>query len=359
MRKLFSLFLAGIFLLPVCAQENLNLGLKAHKGFIWVHRENMGHLVKGHPNIFELTVALPTYGEKHWQQIYQYPEVGLSLLYVDMANPKQLGAAYSIIPNINFPLSKNNRVSLSLRAGVGAGYLTRKYDRLGNHKNNAYSTALNGAVNFQLENRINLTEKLSLRTGLAFTHFSNGAYRMPNLGINIVTANTGLHYTIGESRQRILPDTSVKLKKPFNFYIVGITGIKSLFVLGGQYPSYAITSIFERHVSHKSSFGFGFDLNYNTSIIDKLQKLDGISIGKREILQSGMHFSYALNVSRLSLFINKGLYLRQVDNHTGKVYHRLGLRYRFNNRIIGNFSLKTHYGVADYFEYGIGYSFRR
>jgi hypothetical protein len=360
----FNTILIFTFILAlgmVKAQEplSLNFETKAHKGFILVHSENMSHLVKGFPSMFEFTGNIQTNGTQYWQQDYLNPEVGISVLYANLKNPEQLGSAISVFPHINFPFTKGNTVGLSLRVGAGIAYLTKKYDRLANHKNNAIGSNLNGAVNFVLENQIFITDKLSLRNGIAFTHFSNGAYRMPNLGVNIVTLNSGLNYSFGERQQKQFLKGKVPVLNPVRISFLATGGVKSLFVLHPKHPTFTLNSTIEKFVSHKSSFGIGLDVSYNRALREKLFILDGVQISNTDLIQSGMHFSYALNVDKLSIFINKGLYLKQVDSHTGIFYHRIGVRYRINHRFITNISLKSHFGVADYFEYGLGYNFRR
>ncbi|MBA3901495.1 MAG: acyloxyacyl hydrolase [Bacteroidetes bacterium] len=354
------IFLLLIISDPLFAQDStpVNFGIKGHKGFILVHRENMSHLVTGHPHMLELTATLPTFGEKHWQQIYLNPELGMSFFYVNLASPA-LGNAYVVIPHVNFPLTRGNTLKLTLRAGTGVAYLTKKYDRVNNHKNNAASTHLNGAVNFQLEKQLFLTQALSLRTGIAFTHFSNGSYKMPNLGINIVTINTGINYTIGKMKEKITSDSLVHLKNPYRITFLTTGGVKSLFVLSDRHPAFTFNTTFEKLVSHKSSFGLGLDLVYNPSLREKIYQSDGITISNTELIQTGMHLAYNLNVDKLSLFFNKGIYMKQADSHSGLFYHRIGVRYRINDKFVTNFSLKSHFGVADYFEYGFGYSFRK
>ncbi len=46
--------------------------------------------------------------------------------------------------------------------------------------------------------------------GLGFMHFSNGATKTPNYGINIPTANMGIAYRLGKptpyTRKKLLPE---------------------------------------------------------------------------------------------------------------------------------------------------------
>jgi hypothetical protein len=72
-------------------------------------------------------------------------------------------------------------------------------------------------------------------------------------------------------------------------------------------------------------------------------------------LQLGGRFSYSYVIGKLSLPVELGYYLHSKFKGNGMFYHRIGFRYHFNNNLILTFALKSHWAVAHYFEYGIGY----
>ena len=51
-----------------------------------------------------------------------------------------------------------------------------------------------------------------------------------------------------------------------------------------------------------------------------------------------------------------GAYIRDYYKPEDPVYHRIGMRYQFTNGLVANFTLKTHFGRADYLELGLGYT---
>ena len=107
---------------------------KLHGGFLWAHRGSMIHLVNGHIKGFELSVHQNTFGFKHWHQYYDYPKPGLSFIALDLSNPDQLGYALGIFPHIHFPVVKTKRLDWGIEVGAGIGYLTKRFDRMENHK---------------------------------------------------------------------------------------------------------------------------------------------------------------------------------------------------------------------------------
>ena len=64
------------------------ISAQGHYGYIMSHRNNMSHLIKGHIYGAELNYIFRTDGTKPWQQTHNYPEVGVCLLHMYLANPE-------------------------------------------------------------------------------------------------------------------------------------------------------------------------------------------------------------------------------------------------------------------------------
>jgi hypothetical protein len=354
-RYIFA-FLLIILISSAYSQEKKNLlSINAHYGFILVHRDNMGHLVKGHTPMLELNYSRKTSGEKDWQSLYNSPEYGLSLIYSDLANPEQLGFSSALFPYINFPLNRKKHMNLHLKVGTGIGYISKVFDYRENHKNIAVSSHLNGVVNLQLSNRIQLHPSLLLHNGIAFTHYSNGAYKMPNLGLNQVTLHSGFIYNFGQNvnfirREKINPT------KKYRFSFIGTTGWKELFGAGGpKYSIYTLRGSGEKFISPKSSVGTGLDFSFNNSMERRLAADSLVLENPFQYLQQGINMAYALNIDELSFYMNFGVYLHNAAKKDGLFYNRIGVKYHIKNNLLFNVSLKSHFGIADHFEWGIGY----
>ena len=337
--------------------KNLLVSEKTHYGFIIPHRSNIEILIKGHIKMYEVVVSKPTFGAKQWQQIYGYPNVGLSLMSIDLANPEQLGNGFAIIPHINFSIMKKKYFKLNFRVGTGLGYFTKKFNPKDNYKNNIIGSSINGSVSFLLENKIRFSDRLSMENGIGFTHFSNGSFTVPNLGFNLPTVNTGFSYLFGSVNKQVKKDSIPPAPKKSYFSIILNGGLKELFPSGGpKYPAWTLMGTVDKPISYKSKLGVGLDLFYEPGLKNKFDLDTNIkTIRKMDYLQSGVNISYAYTVDRLSLLLNMGSYLSTKYKGDGNFYHRIGLRYHFQNRIIANLSIKTHWAKADHIELGIGY----
>lgn len=331
----------------------------AHYGYIMSHRSNMTHLIRGHVKAGELQYTFRTNGKKPWHQLYKFPEMGLSFMHFDLANPRQLGTLEAFYPYVNFKLNKLQKKSaLNLRIGIGLAYLTNPFNIKTNHKNNAIGSHFNGFVNLRLNYAIRLSDALRMEFGAGLSHASNGAMKMPNLGLNIATANLGFTYFIGDKYLDCKKDTIAPCKKVWNPSLIVVAGMKELEPpTGRKYFAYGLQANIYRTLGYKSRIGAGAELTYNEATKQVWADASVNTTKFEDIAQVGVKFGYEFRVHRFALPIDFGYYVFKKQSYNGKIYHRVGMRYMLTKNIIANLTLRTHWAKADYFEWGLGYQF--
>ena len=334
-----------------------------HYGYIMQHRNSIGHLIEGHIKGVELNWAFQTKGNKVWHHENNFPEAGFAMHVYSLANPQQLGLLIALAPYYDIGLNEKNKTSrLHLRLSCGVSYSTKKFDPVLNHKNNVVSTSLNAFVNFKWYYKFQLSKNLRLDAGLNFVHASNGRFKTPNLGINMLSIHSGLTYCFNQTKDKSIKDidSSYLNKNKHELYGIVSLGINETEPPGGPKflaQSYSLGYNHKKRNTHK--FGAGIDAFYCESTKQELFDADSIRLKNNfSYLQLGARLSYSYVIGNLSLPIEFGHYLYTRYKGNGMFYHRIGFRYQFKNRIIATFALKTHWAVAHYFEYGIGYRFR-
>ena len=325
-------------------------------GFIAPHRSGMKHLVTGHVRTLELGCQFPTYGKKAWQRLYNYPAWGVMAHYADLGNPTQLGTALGVYPYFKFPLVQKQWFKFNYRVGWGIVYLTKAFDRVENYKNNAIGSDLNAIIAMQMGVELRVTRRLGLTAGIGFSHYSNGAYRAPNLGLNMPAVNTGLDYILGTIPNKVGRDTLTHDKGNYDVVMFASFGIKELSPAGGKkYGAYTLSGEIGKVLSYRGKIVGGIDLFYNSSYSRLLaeDKDDHVSAG--EIMQVGLSAHYEILVSRIAICLGLGGYLKTDYTERGYLYTRIGTRVDLTDRIVAKVALKTHWFRADYMEFGIGY----
>lgn len=71
------------------------------KGNIALHNNDILHLINGHPEGFILAWNKKTYGFKEWEQRFNCPDYGVSLVYQNLKNDV-LGNNFSFYAHYNF-----------------------------------------------------------------------------------------------------------------------------------------------------------------------------------------------------------------------------------------------------------------
>lgn len=342
-------------------EHKLLLEGKVHYGFIIPHHENMLHLTSQHLTMFEADVVQATNGDRYWEQQHHYPLKGISILYSDLGGAPHLGKVVACLPYIDFNLTRRHRINLYFRFGAGIGYLTRKFDRIDNYKNIAIGSHFNAALQMMYEMRWRVTQRLSINAGVSLTHFSNGAIKTPNLGINLATISAGAAYKITADavpmQQFIISEV---LNRKWEFSVMGMIGFSELYAAyGPKFMAYMVSATALKPVGKRGKrlIGAGLDIFYDEANIEALIRL-GTPVEKDVmVLRPGLNFTHKFTFSHLSILMQVGGYLYTRYKGDGYLYDRIALQYRFNKHYNVHLGLKTHLFTADMVEYGIGYTF--
>jgi hypothetical protein len=357
-RMTFLIFLAGIPFLAGAGRFPQGIGLEARVqyGFIIRHHLDMDPYANKRFPAFELSLTKQTDGDKAWQHAYAFPEFGLSFFYSDLGDSPILGSVHALYPWLRFPLLRDGGFGLAMRIGFGAGFFNSPFEQLSNYKNLSIGSAVNACIQFDLESRIAISDRFFLKGGFSFTHFSNGVMKSPNYGINIPMLNAGIVYfprpVVRPERMKNLPtkDKRTEMRISLN---MGMKEIEP--ILGPQYATFCLSGDFVKPVSMKSRLGAGLDLFLDTSDQESLAQ-EGDTVNTLiSVVKPGLKGIYELDVDRLRMDFEMGLYLYCLDNSNGSIYHKLGLKYFIDESLFLGFTLKTHYARADYIALGIGY----
>lgn len=332
----------------------VSVGVRGHYGFLWGHRSNSWVLVERHSAAWELFAERQVNGDRPWHSDYLLPVYGMAVLYTDLGSPGRIGAALRLLPYLRLPVLKGGQGSFGLRVGWGIGYVARPFDRLENGKQIAIGSQLNTALQLMAEYRRNIG-RCTMSLGLGLDHWSNGAYRLPNLGLNYVSTSFGVGCRLGRTEPQLVPAASPEAHTlPHEWRIVAAVGInESGAPYSGQRSVFVLQGTRGWSISRRSVLSAGMDvLNKGTLAIVQPQLADRT---RAALTQVGVHGGYALLFGRGELFVQLGAYAYTPAPDRRAMYQRIGMRYRSGERILWNISLKSHSAVADHWEFGVGY----
>ncbi len=350
-----------LFGLQVVAQtgETSNLEATYFYGNIYRHKDDIGHLIKGHPSGVILAWNQRTYGDKEWQSAFNYPDYGFSFQYEDLAN-KYLGKTYAIGAHYNF-YGFGRR--LMFRISQGIAMTTNPYDKETNFKNNAFGSRFMSSNLFMLQySRERVWRNFGFRAGIALTHFSNGRFKSPNSGINTFAASASVVYDLGAEREYVVADTISKDHSERIKYNIAVrTGIsESPVAHSGQKPFYHIGLYADKRIGRKSALQLGADVFFSMYLKDyieymsvafpELPPVDPDTDYKRVAVIAG----HELFINRLSIETQVGYYVYKPFDYEIDFYQRLGTKYYISDKWFAALSLKSHAARAEAIELGIG-----
>jgi hypothetical protein len=258
---------------------------------------------------------------------------------------------------MDFSMVGKRKLTLNYEIDFGAGYLSKKFDPENNLMNIAISSRYNIFVGLRLNLAYQINSRNELTAGCKFFHFSNGKTGTPNLGLNAAVVSLGYHFRIKPivkpKRDVIAP---VNHKK--HYYELGIAaGGKVDDQISNKY--YFVSSLvldYKYFPGFKYGFGAGADLFYDQALgPNKTSDLGG-TYTNADLYQFGVHAGVYSRFSRLVVMLHIGDYLYASYCKYASFYSRIGFRYMITDHILFNFSLKSHYAIADFVEWGFAYS---
>jgi hypothetical protein len=332
--------------------------LNYHYGFIAPHHKSITYYLEEHIKGLEVNVGYKTNGAKKWQQIYNYPFLGVGYYHSGLANNKVFGKANALFLYLKSDKQLfRNKALFYNKISFGISHISEKFDLHENHYNISIGSHFNAFIQGTLGIQYQIYPKVLLSAGMSFTHSSNGHLKSPNQGLNFITTSLGLNYDFNTINSDFQYETKKK-ETDYQFTVISSVGVKQVShrVKGNFFTSSLVFDV-DLLRFNKRRYGFGFDFFYDEST-KKQHEFDKVVFSESDnYYRIAGHLSYVTVVGKTSFVIQPGIYLWNHYEVFGRISNRLGIRYRFSEHFLFNISVKAHWvAIADYLEWGIGYA---
>ncbi len=339
------------------AQQVYYCEIQQSYGFIIPHRPSIAYYLQKHILEYRIEVAKQLNDSNKWHLFYRYPFVGGGLYYTNLHNKIILGDVTACYAFINIPIVCRSKMEISYYISAGIAYISKHFDVRDNYYNIAIGSALNAYINFKGAIAFNFN-KIYVKTGLNFTHYSNGSWNKPNLGFNIPSMFIGLGY---QTNLRKIPnkniDKNIILKtqeKRKCLITYSIATRKNSPKDPNRYYVHDIAFDYCISISQKKKIGIGTDTYFDPSIPIRVAKIPNYN--KKEIyIRSGLRVAYYAIFNKLMMSFQTGAYFYDPLNPDRFIYSKVGVHYKINSFIQSNIILKSHFFKADAVEFGISY----
>jgi hypothetical protein len=359
MKQFLLLFIFGISF-SQNQSDAYYIDVQGFRGNIFKHTQEVSHLATGHPDGFLVSINKKSSGRKEWQQVYGFPDYGISFQAIDFKN-NYLGKNYAIGLHYNFYFLKRH---LLLRVSQGIAFTTNPYDKENNNKNNAFGSKFldNNYILLQYQKQ-NLIGPIGFQTGFMLTHFSNARFKAPNSGINSYSFNFGLNYNFDKVKP-IIKDSLLNSKsyaEKIKYNLAFRTGISEAPVVGiGQRQFYHVGMYADKRLNRKSAIQLGTDVFFSRYLKDYIQFSSVAFPDKKPVdpntdyKRVGVFVGHELFINKLSIETQFGYYVYKPFKYDIDIYQRLVLKYYINKKLFTGIGLKTHKAKAEAAELTLG-----
>lgn len=220
-------------------------------------------------NGVELHLGYQTTGTQRWHKLFNYPRLGLSLIYQNLGNAKVLGEQFSIVPTVYFRTGKkeNAKIFAEFRYGLGLACFTRPYNAADNKDNFGAGSIFTWQYTLGSNLRWQVSPQISMNLGAVWYHASNAHTQLPNVGVNNFAVYIGLMAYPGGKLQRTHEKDTVGIDKKWHLNVRFGSGWHEMGnafgpIGGKKYPVYTGAVYTSRRIAKAITAKAGFIYRY-------------------------------------------------------------------------------------------------
>ena len=321
---------------------------------------------------FDVRFGKQSSGSNEWEQWFNYPRYGVALRYEHNTyrlpdNYRLLGDNISALGFINGNIVKTKVFIFDYTIMGGFAYWFKKYSPDENnpqHENKFIGTHIN--VHLSLDFGVNfiVSKHVDVFARGLFSHSSNGAVKLPNWGVNMVTGQIGARYHINERAQEIRTIDTVKFVKKNSLFISEAPGFLESNKDNKYYFGNTLQIGYLRTFDPRFSYGGGIDIFFShevKSAYEEKGELENYNAWKS--MNFAVSALFEINYNRFVFHVGGGVYVYQpakyLPNYYKPYYERLGFKCllgKNRNHYVGAM-LKAHLDSIDYVEWMYGFKF--
>ena len=293
-----------------------------------------------------------------YNQVYRLPVMGIGW-YSSTFQQEEIGKPNAIYYYFDMPIrfERSRKLTMSYLAAFGLSYNFNPYDEVSNPGDVFIGSYRNCYVNLALLMNYHITPRWTTSLSIGFKHFSNGSFKQPNYGINLVPLALSVSYRPTPYKPFEGGNNIPEFIRHNQYNIAFIAGSKNYSEGEPNYLKAAISINWLRALSYKYKAGLGLDIFYAGGYGDRNNASATFSNTMSYAVVGS--WEWALN-EHLYVPVAFAVYLKRSEDNGERdpFYERVGMRYRFSNNMFAGVTIKAHKGVADIFEWTVGYTLK-
>jgi Lipid A 3-O-deacylase (PagL) len=294
-----------------------------------------------------------------YSNVYRRPYMGVGF-YASTFHNADVGkpnALYYFL-TIPFVFEQDKRFTFDYSMAFGLSYQFNPYDSINNPTNIFIGSYRNCYVHLGVAGNYKINDRWQASATLGFKHFSNGSFKKPNYGINLVPLTLGVSYKFSNQKIEHLTKPIPTFQKYNIWNLMVAFGSKNYEHGEPNYLKMTYGVNYLRAINYKYRFGLGLDMFYSArpELRTESGKADFSDAVSFAIVPN---WEWVLS-KKLYVPLGIGFYLSYNPENDEKTwfYERAGIRYKFTEHIAAGVTIKAHKGSADFFEWTLVYSFQ-
>ncbi len=332
-----------------------------------------------HYKAYSFGVSWQTSGAEEWHHVNNFPTLGFGIYTAKLDGNEELGQPISVFGTLKGAIARIDNHTFGYNIDFGAAFHWKPYDYNTNPYNITIGSRATAHIGVGLNYSYTIAKRVLVGVDAGFTHFSNGAVRKPNKGMNLMYAGAHVAYLLDNQR---LPIRKMFDKKKGNE--IDLTfglGIKSYEVdtdaIGFnreyydniKFHSLTIQAAYLHQYCHRGKYGAGVSLLYDDrydSTIRPINNGNGAKVvygdfSKRFAL--GVFVEHLFVVGPISFPTQLGYYLYQPNvkgsQKKSNSFQRAGVRYTLPFNAYCGVNIYAHrLSKADFIEWNVGYNLK-
>lgn len=318
-----------------------------------------------------IEIGRQTDGSRKWHHMYGLPAYGFGFSFASFGE-ERLGEPHEAYAFLSWPFARlADDIDLTTDFSMGLSWHWHPFDERSNADNTVIGSDLNFRFDWGFYVRTTLTPRVAVYSGVDFTHRSNGEYRQPNDGINVIGPRVMLRYNLGDQRNEPIPVLEPRpppFRPSWATLVAATVSRKDLIeqhapIVRAEFDAANVTLDVQRHFYKYGKAVGGVELAYDGSTNAHIDSTTGVptraAVSERWTL--GVYGGYEHIIGRLGVVGEVGYVAVRTlaDASSPRLYERYGWRYHVSSRVSAILAMRLIQGFdATQVEVGAAYRLR-
>ncbi len=335
-----------------------------------------------HLSALHLKYGIKAKGDKWQDYLYEMPYKGIGVYMPYFSSVRrELGNPFSVFLFQGATIKEfSPYLSLHYEINLGVSFNWKHFNAINNPEFIVFGSSTNVHLGGNGYFKWRLSNRFDLHAGLSITHFSNGALRTPNNGLNTLTAFVELAYNINETKTKrnIYQLPVFKKNRVHDLSLLFTTRTLKVDIddsgLRSKYPKErfkvaGLSYAYMFHSTHRFKWGPSieavYDESVNTSFKGRINEETGQYREYYKLGKVGDRFSIGLSLKGeismpgYSIFANLGYDIYHKDKRDKRFYQIYGLKVYLIDNMFATFGVRSTEGThSQYLYLNVGYTFQ-